>query len=315
MSSYTLRPLSIRAPRAPSGAAKPSDSRSESKLPLCKQSQGLILVATPIGNAADISSRALTVLRQVDRVACEDTRVTAKLFALHALKTSMLPYHEHNAARQLPKLIKLLKQGKFLALVSDAGMPTISDPGYKLVAACVEEGIAVSCVPGPSAVTTAIAISGLPTDRFFFQGFLPTKRSARLRTLTELKAIPGSIIVMESARRLTKMLADTHYCLGERDAVVTRELTKRFEEVRRGTLDELVRHYTSTGPPKGEVTVIIGPRSDTAPQISSKALDQMLEAAFEGASLRDAINLVSAETGLPRRFVYQSALKLTKGRT
>ena len=120
---------------------------------------------------------------------------------------------------------------------------------------------------------------------------------------------------MESARRLTKMLADTHHCLGERDAVVTRELTKRFEEVRRGTLDELVRHYASTGPPKGEVTVIIGPRSDTAPQISSKALDQMLEAAFEGASLRDAINLVSAETGLPRRSVYQSALKLTKGRT
>jgi len=312
LSSDTLHPLSIRAP---SGAAKPSDSRSESKLPLCKQSQGLILVATPIGNAADISSRALTVLRQVDRVACEDTRVTAKLFALHALKTSMLSYHEHNAARQLPKLIKLLKQGKTLALVSDAGMPTISDPGYKLVAACVEEGIAVSCVPGPSAVTTAIAISGLPTDRFFFQGFLPPKRSARLRTLTELKAIPGSIIVMESARRLTKMLADTHHCLGERDAVVTRELTKRFEEVRRGTLDELVRHYASTGPPKGEVTVIIGPRSDTAPQISSKALDQMLEAAFEGASLRDAINLVSAETGLPRRSVYQSALKLTKGRT
>ena len=179
MSSDTLRPLSIRAPRAPSGTAKPSDSGSESKLPLCKQSQGLILVATPIGNAADISSRALTVLRQVDRVACEDTRVTAKLFAIHALKTSMLSYHEHNAARQLPKLIKLLKQGKTLALVSDAGMPTISDPGYKLVAACVEEGIAVSCVPGPSAVTTAIAISGLPTDRFFFQGFLPTKKGAR----------------------------------------------------------------------------------------------------------------------------------------
>ena len=125
----------------------------------------------PIGNAADISSRALEVLRQVDRVACEDTRVTARLFSLHALKTTMLSYHEHNAARQLPKLVKLLKEGKTIALVSDAGMPTISDPGYKLVAACVEAGIKVSCVPGPSAVTTAIAISGLPTDRCFFQGF------------------------------------------------------------------------------------------------------------------------------------------------
>ena len=300
---------------ASSGAPKPNGSRSESKLPHCLQSHCLVLVATPIGNAADISSRALSVLRQVDRVACEDTRITGKLFAIHAIKTPLLSYHEHNAARQRPKLIKLLKDGKSVALVSDAGMPTISDPGYKLVANCVEEGIAVTCVPGPSAVITAIAISGLPTDRFFFQGFLPKKKGARQRTLTELKAIPGSIVIMESAKRLSKMLADANHALGEREAVVTRELTKRFEEVRRGPLNELVRYYAAAGPPKGEVTVIIGQKCESVPQISIRILNQMLEEAFEKVSLRDAINSVSNETGLPKRIVYQNALKLKKGRT
>ncbi|MBM08891.1 MAG: 16S rRNA (cytidine(1402)-2'-O)-methyltransferase [Magnetovibrio sp.] len=289
---------------------KPNGYNSESKLPLQSPVHGLVLVATPIGNAADISSRALSILRDVDKVACEDTRVTSRLFALHALKKPLLTYHDYNAARQRPKLIKLLKMGKTIALVSDAGMPTISDPGYKLVAACVDEGIAVSCIPGPSAVTTAIAVSGLPTDRFFFQGFLPAKKGQRLRVLAELKTIPGSIVVMESAQRLIKMLIDAHDCLGNRNAVITRELTKRFEEVQRGSLRELVQMYKRAGPPKGEVTVIIGPNTINRLEIDKKNLSKMLETAFKTLSSRDAITYVSKETKVPRRIVYQAALRL-----
>ena len=313
MSSGSRGPSSDRTSLATGSAAPESSDRGgESKPPAGPSPPGLVLVATPIGNAADISARALAVLAGANMVACEDTRVTAKLFAVHGLKTPMLPYHEHNARSQRPKLIRRLKDGETVALVSDAGMPTISDPGYKLVAACINESIAVSCIPGASAVTTALALSGLPTDRFFFQGFLPNKKPKRRRVLSALAAIPGSLVVMESAKRLATMLADAHQCLGIRDAAVTRELTKRFEEVRRGSLDELATHYAEAGPPKGEVTVVIGPPDSATLEIDPAALDEMLLDMLANASVRDAANAIATETRLARRTVYQRALELNK---
>ena len=313
MSSGSRGPSSDRASLAAGSAAPESSGRGgESKPPSGPSPPGLVLIATPIGNAADISARALAVLASANMVACEDTRVTAKLFAVHGLETPMLPYHEHNARSQRPKLIRRMKDGETVALVSDAGMPTISDPGYKLVAACINESIAVSCIPGASAVTTALALSGLPTDRFFFQGFLPNKKPKRRRVLSALATIPGSLVVMESAKRLATMLADAHQCLGIRDAAVTRELTKRFEEVRRGPLEELATHYAEAGPPKGEVTVVIGPPNSATSEIDPAVLDEMLLGTLANASVRDAANAIAAETGLARRTVYKRALELNK---
>jgi len=290
-------------------AGEPSVRRRRSK-PRAADVSGLILVATPIGNAGDISERALDVLAAVDVIACEDTRVTGKLLHLLAVDATLLPYHEHNAAKQRPKLIERLQRGETVALVSDAGMPAISDPGYKLVAACIEEGIALTCVPGPSSVTTALALSGLPTDRFFFQGFLPSKAGARRNVLAEIGAVPGTLVVMESAKRLAAMLEDATQVLGDRGAAVARELTKRFEEVRRGTLSELARHYAEAGPPKGEITVVIGPPGEAA-RMDADAIDAMLEREMQSASLRDAAAAVATASGWPRRDVYQRALALS----
>jgi len=270
-----------------------------------------VLVATPIGNAADISTRALAILDGAHVVACEDTRVTSKLFAVHGIKAPLLPYHEHNAAAQRPKLMKRLKGGETVALVSDAGMPLISDPGYKLVEACLAEGVAVTCAPGPSAVTTALALSGLPTDRFFFQGFLPAKGGPRRAALMELKTVPGSLVVMESAKRLAAMLRDAAAVLGVRGAAVTRELTKRFEEVRRGPLADLADHYADNGPPKGEITVVIGAAAAGADDVSDADVDAMLTEALKTDSLRDAAAGVAAATGRRKRDVYARALALS----
>jgi len=293
---------------------EPSDSRGQSKQPETVLPAGLVLVATPIGNAADISARALAILAGAQVVACEDTRVTSKLFAVHGIKAPMLPYHEHNAAAQRPKLMKRLKGGETVALVSDAGMPLISDPGYKLVEACLEEGVPVTCAPGPSAVTTALALSGLPTDRFFFQGFLPSKSGSRRAQLEALMAVPGSLVVMESAKRLAAMLADAAEVLGGRDAAVTRELTKRFEEVRRGSLADLARHYADAGPPKGEITVVIGAAPEGAAAASDADVDAMLRDALKTESLRDAAAGVAAATGRKKRDVYARALAIADGR-
>jgi 16S rRNA (cytidine1402-2'-O)-methyltransferase len=305
-------PVPSSTPASLSVSREPSDSETQSKpseqaaIPL-----GLVIIATPIGNAADISLRALNLLAAAHVVACEDTRVTAKLFAVHGLKTSMLPYHEHNAATQRPRLIKRLKDGETVALVSDAGMPLISDPGYRLVADCVDADIPITCIPGASAVTTALALSGLPTDRFFFQGFLPNKKAQRCRVLTELATIPGSLVVMESAKRLAAMLVDAANCLGSRDAAVTRELTKRFEEVRRGPLDQLAEHYAEAGAPKGEVTVVIGPAGATE-KMTVEEIDALLRQALSTQSVRDAAQIVTAASGWPKRDVYQRALEMAK---
>ncbi len=287
-----------------------SDRDQGSKPPVTAPQSGLYLVATPIGNAADLSFRAHDILSRVDVVACEDTRVTGKLFTIHAIKASMISYHEHNARQVGPGLIERMKNGGSVALVSDAGTPLISDPGYRLVTACHQEGVSVTAVPGPSAVTAALSISGLPTDRFFFQGFLPPKSAARKTLLAEIGKIPATLVILESAKRLPAMLADAAEVLGPRPAAMTREISKLFEEVRCGGLDELAAHYAEAGPPKGEVTMVIGGPAE-AEEIDDAELDRRIGAALVSMSISAAAKLVAGETGLARNRVYSRALTLS----
>ncbi len=285
---------------------------------------GLYLVATPIGNLADITLRALDTLARADVIACEDQRVTRKLLDAHgivlrgttrgAAKTvtrALVSYHDHNAHEMRPRMIERMRQGQAVALVSDAGTPLVSDPGYKLVRAAVREGLAVTTIPGASAPLAALTLSGLPSDRFLFAGFLPSRRSARRSELAALSAIPATLLFLESARRLADSLADMAAVLGARDGAVARELTKLFEEVRRGHLADLAAHYAASGPPKGEVVVAVGPPEAAAPP-SGEALDRLLRQALGSESLRDAASLVSRETGLPKRQVYNRALALSR---
>jgi 16S rRNA (cytidine1402-2'-O)-methyltransferase len=293
----------------PSGAPAASKSRpDEIVVPA-----GLHIVATPIGNAADITLRALAVLRGVELIACEDTRVTGNLLARYGIGTRRLAYNDHNAERVRPLLLERLRRGERIALVSDAGMPLISDPGYKLVRAAIAEGLPVTTVPGASAPLAALALSGLPSDRFLFAGFLPSRSAARRRELAALAAVPATLILFESARRLGEALADMEAVLGDRPAAVAREMTKRFEEVRRDRLAALAAHYAAAGAPKGEVVIVVGPPASAPPQDDAEtalALDDMLRDALAGASLRDAAAAVAAASGLPRRIVYARALAL-----
>lgn len=272
---------------------------------------GLHLVATPIGNLKDISFRALGTLAAASAILAEDTRVTKTLLAHYGISTPLIPYHEHNAAQMRPQLMERLRAGEALALVSDAGTPLVSDPGYKLVASVLEEGIAVTSVPGASAVLTALIISGLPSDRFFFEGFLPQKSAGRRSRLAALADIPGSLVFFESPRRVAAMLADAAHVLGERQAAVARELTKMFETVRRGGLAQLAAEYAVEGPPRGEIVVIIGPPDEGAEKGAAGDLDARLEAALAIHSLKDAAAVVAADTGLPKREVYARALTLS----
>lgn len=269
---------------------------------------GLYLVATPIGNAGDITLRALETLRRANAVACEDTRVTGKLFSIYGISTPLLPYHDHNGERMRPVLLKRLADGEAIALVSDAGTPLVSDPGYKLVRAVQEAGLPVTSVPGASSVLAGLSLSGLPSDRFLFGGFLEARSSARRTQLAELAVVPATLVLFESARRLAESLTDMADVLGDREAAVTRELTKLFEEVRRGRLRELAAHYAEAGPPKGEVVLVVGP--PLAAQAGAADLDAMLLAALDGNSVRDAAELVAKATGERRKLVYARALAL-----
>ena len=266
-------------------------------------------MATPIGNAGDITLRALDLLRRADRIACEDTRVTGGLLARYGIATPLLAYHEHNAARMRPLLLERLRRGETIALVSDAGTPLVSDPGYKLVRAVVEAGIPVTTLPGASAALAALVLSGLPTDRFFFAGFLPPRSAARRTALAELAGIAATLIFFESAGRLADALADMAAVLGARDAAVARELTKLYEEVRRGTVTELAAHYAAADRPKGEIVIVVGPPAAAA-EASDAAIDDALRAALATQSLRDAVAAVAAALGAPRRRVYARALAL-----
>jgi 16S rRNA (cytidine1402-2'-O)-methyltransferase len=276
---------------------------------------GLHIVATPIGNLGDVTLRAVAALAGADIVLAEDTRVTRRLFSHYGLSTPLEAYHEHNAARVRPAILARLKQGAKIALVSDAGTPLISDPGFKLVEAALAEGVAVTGLPGPSSVLAALMVAGLPTDRFFFEGFLPQKEVARRGRLAQLASIPGTLVIFESPRRLAATLEDAAAVLGERQAAVTRELTKLFEEVRRGSLAELAQAYAREPPPKGEVVMVIGGSSESGRPIKAmENLEERLVRALEGHSLKEAVGRVAADTGLPRREVYARALELTRGR-
>jgi len=277
-----------------------------------KLSPGLYLVATPIGNIRDVTLRALDVLAAADILACEDTRVTAKLLRLYGITAAQtFPYHEHNAEKIRPKLLARLRAGATVALVSDAGTPLVSDPGYKLVREAVAAGIAVHAIPGPSAGIAALVSAGLPTDRFLFAGFPPPRQAARIRVFRELSRIPASLVFFESARRLAASLADMAAVLGPRPAAVARELTKLHEEVRRDTLAALAQHYGAAGPPKGEVVIVVAP---PAPDDVPADIDSLLRDALARMSLRDAAAAVSDATGMPRREVYTRALSLAAAR-
>ncbi len=274
---------------------------------------GLYLVATPIGNLGDITLRALDVLKGADVIACEDSRVTMKLLSAYGIATPTTPYHEHNAARARPRLLARLAAGDRVALVSDAGTPLISDPGYKLVAEARAASITVTAIPGASAALAALTVAGLPTNAFHFAGFLPPRQTARRRALEALRAVPATLILYESANRLAALLDDAAAVLGVRDAAVCRELTKLHEEVARGTLAQLAARYRDSGPPRGEIVVVVAPPGENANAIAEDALDATLRAALAGASLRDAVDRVAAETGVPRRRVYARALALADG--
>src|SRR5579862_4147350 len=219
---------------------------------------GLHIVATPIGNLGDITLRALAALAGADLIACEDTRVTRKLLDRYVIATPLTPYHDHNAAQARPALLRRLADGASIALVSDAGTPLVSDPGYKLVCAAQDAGHAVTALPGASALLTALAVAGLPTDQFLFAGFLPPKQAARRARIAELARVPATLVLFETGPRLAATLADLAAGLGQREAAVCRELTKLHEEVRRGALDTLAQHYAGAEP-RGEIVVVVAP--------------------------------------------------------
>ena len=271
---------------------------------------GLYVVATPIGNLRDIGLRALETLAAADVIACEDSRVTRKLTEHYDIATPLTPYHEHNAAEARPKLLAHLADGQTVALVSDAGTPLISDPGYKLVRAASEAGQAVIAVPGASAVLTALASAGLPTDRFFFEGFLSPKQAARQKRIALLATIPATLVLFESGPRLAAALADLAAGLGSRPAAICRELTKLHEEIRRDDLSSLARHYTAGGETRGEIVIVVGPPREQSE--SAEDVDALLRSALDRVSVKDAVGEVALATGRPRREVYQRALALSK---
>ena len=268
---------------------------------------GLYVTATPIGNARDITLRALDILAGCDAIAAEDTRVTAKLLAIHGISRPLTAYNDHNGARERPKLIARLRHGARIALVSDAGTPLVSDPGYKLVREALAQGIAVHAIPGASATLTALALAGLPSDRFLFAGFLPARAGERASMLEELKPVRATLILFESAQRLSESLAQMAEILGDRAVAVTRELTKLHEEVRRGTLSLLSRQYAQEPPPRGEVTVLIGPPPAEV-QADTKRIDALLDLALPFMPVKAASELIARALDIPRKEIYERAL-------
>ena len=275
---------------------------------------GLTLVATPIGNLGDLSPRALEMLGVADAVLCEDTRVTGQMLSRHGMSAPLLPLHDHNEAEVVPRVLERLQAGQRLALVSDAGTPLVSDPGYRLVRAVIAAGLPLTAIPGPNAAVMALTLSGLPPHPFLFLGFLPPKAGPRSAAVAKLRAaeragLAASLVLYEAPHRLAEALAALAEGLGgDRPAAVARELTKRFEEVRRGTLAELAAHYAGHEA-LGEICIVIGP----APEETTGEADldaQLREAMRGGASLRDAAAMVAAATGLPRKQVYARALAL-----
>jgi 16S rRNA (cytidine1402-2'-O)-methyltransferase len=295
--------------REPNGA--PDQSKPEWDPPpstTVLPAPGLHLVATPIGNLADISLRVLAVLRGADHIFCEDTRVTRKLLARYGIKARLEPYHDHNAEA----ILAALRRGECVALVSDAGTPLIADPGYKLVRAALAEHLPVTAAPGPSAVLTALILSGLPPNPFLFAGFLPRQQGERRKVLAGWASLEATLIFYEAPPRLPAALADMVEILGPRPAAVARELTKLHEEVRRGALSELAEHYRAEGPPRGEIVIVVGP-PEPRPALAEDEIDDRLREAVAKMGVRDAAAKLAAETGLPRQALYRRALAIRAG--
>jgi 16S rRNA (cytidine1402-2'-O)-methyltransferase len=272
---------------------------------------GLHVVATPIGNLRDITLRALETLAAADLIACEDTRVTRKLIDHYGIATPLTPYHEHNATEARPKILARLAAGAAVALVSDAGTPLISDPGFKLARDAAAAGYSVTALPGASAVLAALTVSGLPTDRFVFEGFLPAREGQRRKRIDEIKRIPATLVLFETGPRIAAALADLAAVLGAREAAVCRELTKMYEEVRRGDLATLALDYAAGEEPRGEIVIVIAPPG--APTPDAADLDTLLRQALGRVSVKEAVGEIAAVTGRPRREVYQRALALAQG--
>jgi 16S rRNA (cytidine1402-2'-O)-methyltransferase len=289
-------------------AASPVE-RTEPSVP-----DGLVLVSTPIGNLGDVTPRARAVLVAADVVLCEDTRHTARLLTALGIAVRTEPLHEHNEDARIGPVLALLRAGRLVALVSDAGTPLVSDPGYRLVRAVIAEGLPVSAIPGPNAALTALVLSGLPPQPFMFLGFPPPRHAARRAGFGVLRAaeragLAATLIWHEAPHRLAETLADMAAAFGNRPAAVARELTKRFEEVRRGSLPDLAAHYAAAEV-RGEVTVLVGPPAEADPE----DLDGRLRSALAEHSVKDAAALVTAATGLPRKLVYARAMELAAAR-
>ncbi|CAI3937289.1 16S rRNA (cytidine(1402)-2'-O)-methyltransferase [Commensalibacter communis] len=300
---------------------------SDTSLPLTDQQNSkesvkgsgeFILISTPIGNLSDFSLRAKQTLEEADILLCEDTRVTAKLLAAYGISIRMESVHEHNEVQRTTQIISMLQQGKIIALVSDAGTPLLSDPGYRLTKAIIEANIPLTAIPGANAALTALTLSGLPPHPYMFVGFPPPKSQARQNGFTTLKAaeragLKATLIWHEAPHRLVDMLKDLALIFGnDRSAAVARELTKKFEEVQRNTLHELIEHFTNT-PPRGEITVLLGPPPDRD-EITEDDLDQQLQTALQTLSVKDAASLVATAIHLPKKIVYQRALELSKNK-
>ncbi|MEL7545475.1 MAG: 16S rRNA (cytidine(1402)-2'-O)-methyltransferase [Pseudomonadota bacterium] len=290
-------PESSEDPKTGPGAAQPP-------------APGLYLIATPIGNLRDITLRALDLLGQVDEVLAEDTRVARRLLDAHGIRAKLSPYHDHNGAQRRPEIVQRIQQGETLALISDAGTPLVSDPGWKLVSDAIKADCLVVPIPGASSALAGLVASGLPSDRFLFQGFLPQKQGARRAILQELKSLSSTLIFFESAARLPNRLEEFSDVFGtERQAVIARELTKLFEEFRRDSLGALAEYYRGAGAPKGEVVILVGPAAPRS--VATEAdIDAALRSALAQQPLKSAALEVAEAFGLPRRDMYQRALAL-----
>ena len=288
-----------------------TDSSDTTKVSKSQLKPGLTLLATPIGNARDVTLRTLDALRDADVIACEDTRMARRLMDMHGISLGSRPliaYHEHNAGQATPRLLRFIEEDARVVYLSDAGTPIVADPGYRLAKAVIEAGGGLSATPGPCAAIMALTLSGLPSDRFTFGGFSPNRSGQRQTFFREFAGAPGTLIFYESPRRLAASLTDMIAVFGGRDAAVARELSKTFEEVRRGSLSELADHYAEAGAPKGEVVVLIGPATNVVP--TAEMLDKALQGALAEMSVKDAARTVSEALGLPRKQVYERALAL-----
>ncbi len=272
---------------------------------------GLYIIPTPLGNLGDITMRAVDTLKKVDLIACEDTRHSQKLLSHYEIRKPLIRYHDHSSENDRNRILDQLTQGKSIALISDAGTPLIADPGYKLVKACRDQGISVTPLPGPNAAITALSASGLPTDRFFFVGFLPSQKQKKLAELQKLQKLEATFVFYESANRLTDTLTVIKECYGDLNVSVARELTKMYEEIRTAPVDEILEYYLAQ-PPRGEIVLLVENRGEMAHSLSDDDLKDRLQALINsGLSVKQAVANITAETGFARKQIYALALTLT----